>query len=73
MQKRDSEMIFKLLSSEDGKRLLSLMQSGNGEIMSKAAAAARAGDHDQVQKLLGPLFNGTEAERLAERLDSRFG
>lgn len=73
MQKHDSEMLMKLLSSAEGKSLLSIMQRGNSEIIAKAAAAARSGDYSQVQELLGPLINGTEAQKLAERLDSRFG
>ncbi len=73
MQKHDSEMLMKLLSTAEGKRLLSMMQSGNRETISKAAAAARSGNYSQVQELLGPLINGTEAQKLAERLDSRFG
>ena len=73
MQNHDTEMLMDLLSSAEGKKLISMMQSSSKENMSKAAAAARSGDYDRVQELLRPVLSGTEAEKLAKGLHSRFG
>lgn len=73
MQDHDMEMLMKLLSTAEGKKLIAIMQSGSGELMSKAAAAARSGDYRQVQELLTPVLSGTEAEKIAKGLRSSFG
>lgn len=62
-----------ILNSQEGKKLLEILQKDSGTALQKAAAAAKSGDYAQVQALLKPVLEGTNAADLAQRLQRKLG
>ena len=73
MEQISPAQLLAKLNSPEGKKLLALMQKDGGSALSKAAAAANAGNYSQVQAILSPILSGTEAEKLAKTIYEQFG
>lgn len=63
------EQIRKVLGSDEGKRLLEILNRDGGAALRQAAAAYQAGDSERVRQLMEPLMRAPEAAGLIERLN----
>ena len=73
MEQFDTAQFLRKLSSEEGKKLLQLLQKDGGAAFSKAAVAARSGNFELAKTILEPILNGTQAEKLARSLGNENG
>ena len=53
-----------ILATENGKKLLFLLQKTDPNALREAARAAKAGDYPTVQRILGPFLQSPEAAAL---------
>lgn len=65
------EQVQQVLHSPEGKQLLQLLNRDGGATLRQAAASARAGDYQTVQKLMEPLVQKPEAAALLNRLNRK--
>ena len=56
------------LGSPEGKKLIAMLQQDGGKRLRQAAAAAKAGDTETLEALIGP-----EGKRLAQTLSGQLG
>lgn len=58
------DTLRRVLASKEGRQLLALLRRTDGESLSRAVEAVRAGDYDKAKELLSPVLRGPEAEKL---------
>ncbi len=63
--------LARLAQTEDGKKLLRLLQKGGGERLQAAAAQASAGDYDGARAMLSSLLASDEAQALLKKLEAQ--
>ena len=63
------EQIRRVLGSNEGRKLLEILNRDGGAVLRQAAAAYQAGDSERVRKLMEPLMRSPEAAGLIERLN----
>lgn len=61
--------IKKVLTSDEGKRLLQLLNQDGGQKLRQAADALRNGQQDAARQILTPVMESEEASRLVEKLN----
>ena len=62
------EDLQRVLSSPEGRKLLSILRAGGGDALHQAAQAAGRGDYAGAQALLAPMLRDPEAAALVEQL-----
>ncbi len=70
-QTPDLAQIARLAQTEDGKKLMRLLQKGGGDRLQAAAAQASAGDYDGVKAMLSSLLAPDEAQALLKKLEAQ--
>lgn len=60
-----------VLGTQEGKRLLQLLNRDGGKALRQAAAAARSGDYETAKRIMQPLVQTPEASALLEQIDRR--
>ena len=60
-----------VLGSDEGKRLLSLLQQDGGQRLKQAAEAVKSGDISGAQTILKPVMQTQEASELVEKINRR--
>lgn len=65
------EQIRQLLQTQEGQRLMQLLNQDGGAAMRQAADSARAGDFEAVKRQLGPLLNSEEAAQLLQKISQK--
>lgn len=65
------EQIRQLLQTQEGQRLLQILNRDGGAAMRQAADSVRAGDLEAVKQQLGPLLNSEEAAQLLQKLTQK--
>lgn len=60
-----------VLGSDEGKKLLSLLQQDGGERLKQAAAAVKSGDLAGAQTIMKPVMQTQEASELVEKINRR--
>ena len=67
------EQVNAVLGSQEGKKLLTLLNRDGGALLRKAAEAVRSGDYSGAQALLSPLMQTPEAAELVQRINEKQG
>ena len=62
------EDLRRAIASSEGRQLLSLLRSGDGEALSRAVQAVWRGDYSDAQSVLEPMLRDPEAQKLVEQL-----
>ena len=60
-----------VLGSDEGKKLLSLLQQDGGERLKQAATAVKSGDLAGAQTIMKPVMQTQEASELVEKINRR--
>lgn len=60
-----------VLSSSEGKQLLSLLSRDGGAALSQAAQAFKNGDTELAKSIISPLMQTGEAQALIEKINER--
>ena len=72
MTEKDRQMMGdfqKLMASEEGKQLLSLLSSNGGSALKSAAETLKAGDEAGAKAKMEPLVNNPEIQKLLNSLE----
>ncbi len=64
----DVQQAMRLAQSEEGRRLMAMLQSGYGEQVQKAMASAKQGDMAAAQKALADCLADPAAKALLQRM-----
>jgi len=70
-QTPDLAKLSRLAQTEDGKKLLRLLQKGGGNRLQAAAAQASQGNYDGAKALLSSLLSSDEAQALLKKLEDQ--
>ena len=63
------EDLRRVLSSPEGRQLLSILRAGDGEALNRATQAVGRGDYADAQALLSPMMlRNPEVQKLVEQL-----
>lgn len=62
------EHLRRLLSSQEGRQLMALLQRDGGQALRQAAAQAKEGNTHAAQELLRPMADNPEAAALLKKL-----
>ena len=65
------QQLAAVLSSSEGKQLLSLLSRDGGAALSQAAQALRNGDSELAKSIVSPLMQSDEAQALIEKINER--
>ena len=60
-----------VLGSEEGKKLMALLNRDGGAILRQAAASIQSGDQKGAAELLSPLMQSPEAAELVKKINDR--
>ena len=67
---QDPAAIQRILTSQDGHRLVQLMtQAYGGQALQKAAVSAMQGDNGQIMQMVNQLMQSPEVAALVERIN----
>ena len=70
--RKNPKMLEQLMRSGDGMRLLQLLSAGDGGAgLRQAAAAAQAGNTEQMAALVKSIMESSEGKALGERLQKK--
>lgn len=58
----------RVLASQEGRQLLSLLRRDGGDALQKAMQAVKAGDYEAAKTLLSPMLQDPEATALLGKL-----
>ena len=67
----DLAQLARLAQTEDGKKLLRLLQKGGGDRLQAAAAQASTGNYDGAKAMLSSLLSSDEAQALLKKLEAQ--
>ena len=70
-QTPDLAQLARLAQTEDGKKLMRLLQKGGGDRLQAAAAQASQGNYDGAKALLSSLLASDEAQALLKKLETQ--
>lgn len=62
-----------VLGSQEGQRLLALLNKDGGALLRKAAEAVKSGDYTAAQTLLTPVMQTPEATQLVQQINEKQG
>ena len=65
--------IQKLLSTAEGRKLLTLLSQNGGGTLQQAGNALKQGNTQQAQNLMAPLLEDPEVQRLLRSLEKTLG
>ena len=65
------QQLAAVLSSSEGKQLLSLLSRDGGAALSQAAQAFKNGDTELAKSIFSPLMQSDEAQSLIEKINER--
>lgn len=60
-----------VLGTQEGKKLLQLLNRDGGAALRQAAAAVKSGDYETAKRIMQPLVQTPEASELLEKIDQR--
>ena len=66
-----SQQIAAVLSSPEGKQLLSLLGRDGGAALQQAAQALRSGDTELAKSLVSPIMQTEQAQALIARINNQ--
>ena len=64
-----SRAMAALLSTQEGKRLIALLQSDGGGVLRSAAQSLRQGNESAAQEKMAPLLQNPEVQTLLAKLN----
>lgn len=67
------EKLNALLRTDEGKKLLQLLNRDGGKVLRQIAAAAQAGNYQAAREQLQPLIAAAEVQKLLEALGKQHG
>ena len=76
MTEKDRHMMGefqKLMSTKEGKQLVSLLSTNGGAALKSAAEALKAGDEAGAKAKMEPLANNAEIQKLLKSLEKTMG
>lgn len=65
------QQIAAVLSSPEGKELLSILSRDGGSTLSQAAQALRTGNTELAKQLVSPMLQSDQAQALIEKINER--
>ena len=65
------QQIAAVLSSSEGKELLSLLSRDGGAALRQAAQALQSGDTELAKSLVGPMMQSEQAQALIAKINER--
>lgn len=68
-QKEQQASAQKLMSTQEGQKLLKLLSQDGGSTLRNAGNALKQGDTRQVQELMEPLLQNPEVQQLLKTLE----
>ena len=66
-----SQQIAAVLSSPEGKQLLSLLSRDGGATLQQAAQALRSGDAELAKSLVSPIMQTEQAQALIAKINTK--
>jgi hypothetical protein len=63
----------KLLSTQEGQKLLALLSADGGKTLKRAGAALRSGDQAAAQATMAPLLENSQVKALLSSLEKTMG
>ncbi len=72
-QSEQQKNIQKLLSTNEGKKLLKLLTGDGGTALKNAGNALRQGNTQKAQSIVAPLMEDPEVQRLLKSLEKTMG
>ncbi len=63
----------KLMSTPEGKQLVSLLTNDGGTVLKSAGAALKAGDESAAKEKMAPLLQNSEVQKLLKSLEKTMG
>lgn len=67
------EQLQSILKSEEGRRLMQLLNRDGGAALRRAAEAARKGDYEAARQIVEPMMQSQEAEKLVSEINRKQG
>lgn len=67
----NKEKLSSLLGSEEGKKLIAMLSRDGGAAIKKAAGALSSGNGDEAKRILQPLMEQPEAQKLVTELNKK--
>ena len=65
------QQLAAVLSTNEGRQLLTLLSRDGGSALSQAAQALRNGDTELAKSIVSPLMQSGEAQALIEKINER--
>ena len=65
------QQLAAVLSTPEGRQLLTLLSRDGGSALSQAAQALRNGDAELAKSIVSPLMQSDEAQALIEKINER--
>ena len=65
------QQLAAVLSTPEGRQLLTLLSRDGGSALSQAAQALRNGDTELAKSIVSPLMQSDEAQALIEKINER--
>ena len=65
------QQLAAVLSTPEGRQLLTLLSRDGGSALSQAAQALRNGDSELAKSIISPLMQSGEAQALIEKINER--
>ena len=76
MKENDQKMMAefqKLMSTQEGKKLISLLTSDGGATLQSAGKALQSGNEAQAREKIAPLLQSSEVQQLLKSLEKTMG
>lgn len=67
----NKEKLSSVLNSEDGRKLISILSRDGGAALKKAANAISAGNNEEAKRVLEPLMNQPETQKIVDELNKK--
>ena len=67
----NKEKLSRLLSSDEGKKLIAFLGRDGGSALKKAAGAISSGDSAEAKRILQPLMEQPDAQKLVNELNRK--
>ena len=65
------QQLAAVLSTNEGRQLLTLLSRDGGSALSQAAQALKSGDAELAKSIVSPLMQSDEAQALIEKINER--
>lgn len=73
MSKSEHQILLQKLQSQDGKKLIQMLQNESNATIANAVAAAKSGNYELAKQLLDPILKNPSISELAKKVNNHIG